>query len=176
MTIRRGFCRTKDQAAALRGYGLTDKAIYVDRRGAEDLEQCLASFRGRPGTLVIAPDLRVFGASKAAVAAIMARLERAEIRVVDAIHPQDQTIAEMLQRAFKAISGSRFRDRRTARRRGRHGGLAKGQTAQAARDGAVPPELVARIVQNQEIAWRVKLALLPGFSESTLRRRYAGGA
>lgn len=177
MIVTRGFCLTKDMAAALAGFGLPAKAIYQDGRGAEDLEACLASFRDRRGTLVIAPDLRVFGTSKQAVANVMARLERAGIEVVDAIHPQDQTVAEKLQRAFKAISGSRFRDRRRAKRQGRAGGLARGLAAQDARDGTIPREVVARIVQHNALPWKVKLEILgPGFSESTLRRRYSRGA
>jgi hypothetical protein len=61
MSIERAFCRNKEHTAAFRAYGLPDKLTWVDGRGAEDLEACIASFRGRPGKLLIAPDLRVFG-------------------------------------------------------------------------------------------------------------------
>lgn len=75
MTIERGFCQNKEHLAALRAYGLPDKLMYLDGRGVENLDACIASFRDRPGTLLIAPDLRVFGKSSKAIEATMARLE-----------------------------------------------------------------------------------------------------
>lgn len=177
MTQVRGYCRNKEQAAWLKSHGLLEKAIYLQGRGAEDLDECLASFRGRVGKLVIATDLRAFGESKKDVAAAMARLERARIRVVDISHPGDTTIAEMVQRAQVAISGYRLRDRRAARRLGRAGGLGKGVGAQNLREGLVPTWLVDRIVDTREIRWALKAELLaPHFSQATLRRHYGATA
>jgi hypothetical protein len=173
MSIERAFCRSKDHMSAFRAYGLPDKLIYVDGRGAEDLEACIASFRGRPGTLMIAPDLTVFGAAKRDVAAAMARLERARIKVVDVIHPQDGTVAEMMHRASVLISGSRFQDRRTARRRGRDGGIAKGQVARSARLALDTDTFIRNLVAEDGIPWPVKARILQSkISESTLRRHY----
>jgi hypothetical protein len=175
--MKRGFCRNKEQVLALKACGLTDKVIYQDGHGAEDLERCLASFRGRPGTLKIAPDLTVFGESRKAVAAVMDRLERAGIRVVDVVHPQDETIAAMMQRASVLIAHTGLMDRRTAKKRGRRGGIGKGVAAQQRRDGAAPTEFVQRVVAHREIPWRVKVEILgPGFSASTLRRHHGGTA
>lgn len=175
--VTRGYCRTREAAAALNGFGLPDKVIYLEGRGAEDLERCLTSFRDRPGRLVIAPDLRVFGNSRKAIAATVARLELAGIRLVDAIHPQHQTVAELLQHAFVLIAGSRFRDRRTARRSGRAGGLARGDAAQARRDECLPHDVVARLVRHPALTWGDVTAILgSGFSESTLRRHYLGAS
>lgn len=173
MTLLRGYCRNREYLPALRAMGLVDKAIWLEGRGAETLDWCLASFRARPGRLIVAPDLRVFGVARRDIATIMARLERARIRVIDALHPQDETVAEMLQRAFVAIGASRFRDRRIARRRGRQGGMANGQTAMAGRDAIAPDWLVRNIVTDPDINWKTALRLLDGrFSESTLRRHY----
>jgi len=175
MTIERGFCTNKEHLPAMRAYGLPDKLTWVAGRGAESWEQCLASFRGRPGTLLVAPDLRVFGASKKAVAAAMAQMERARIRVVDIIHPQDETVAEMLHRAGALISGGRFPDRRTARRRGRTGGLARGAAAEQSRSVTAPDWLVRNIATDPALSWATRVRLLDGkFSESTLRRHYSG--
>ena len=171
--IERGYCRSREFVQSLRESGVTEKHLYQDGRAAENLDRCLSSFRGRPGRLLIAPDLRVFGASKKAVAEVMARLERARIQVVDVIHPQHETIAEMMQYASVLISGTRFRDRRTARRRGAEGGRAKGQAAVEARSSVAPDWLVQNIVAAPEISWKVKLRLLDGWiSEATLRRHY----
>ena len=177
MTIIRGFARNKDQTDWLMRHGLPDKSIYQDNRGAESLDECLASFRGRVGKLVIATDLRAFGASKKDVADAMAKLERSRIRVVDISHPGDVTVAEMIQRANVLISGARFKDRRAARRMGAKGGLGRGIGAQALREGYAPAWLVDRIVDHSEISWPVKRELLaPHFSESTLRRHYGANA
>lgn len=171
--IVRGFATNKTQLADLTNFGLDDHAIYLAGRGAEGLEACLESFRSRPGRLVIAHDLRVFGQAKRTVAEIMARLEKAQIHVTDILHPEDITVAQMVQRAQVAISGARFSDRRKARRMGAKGGLGKGVAAWISREGYAHKWLIDRIVDHREIPWRLKLELLtPHFSESTLRRRY----
>lgn len=175
--ITRGFCRHRDYLAPLKGMGLVDKAIWLEGRGAETLEWCLASFRGRPGKLMIAPDLRVFGQAKRDIAAVMAQLERARIRVVDIIHPQDETIADMLQRAFVAISGSRFRDKRTARRRGRSGGIGRGLAAAGKRAEIAADFVIRNIVNDPDISWDQAVAIFDGkISEATLRRHYWSAA
>lgn len=173
MTIARGFASTKEQATHLQEYGLPDKDIWLAGRGAETLDRCLATFRGRPGTLIVAHDLRVLGASKRAVAEVMGQLEAKNIRVVDISHPEHTTVAALMQTASIAISGARFRDRRVARRQGRAGGLAKGAKQDAARSEIATPWLVRNIVAERSIPWEVKLRLLGGkFSEATLRRHY----
>lgn len=172
-SVVRGFAKCKDEVDWLKKNALTDKAIWLDGRGAENLEECIASFRSRPGQIVIARDLRAFGETKRDVAAAMAKLEKAKIEVVDLAHPDDTTVSEMLHRASVAISGYRLRDRRTARKRGREGGLANGVAAQESRSGIAPDWLVRNIVAEQSIAWKVKVRVLAGrFSEATLRRRY----
>lgn len=173
MTVTRGFSRSKEDTQWLHRHGLPDKRIYQAGRGAESLDECFASFRGRVGKLIIARDLRALGETKQSVAATMARLEKARIRVVDISHPADTTVAEMVQRASVAISGYRFLDKRRAKRIGRSGGLGKGVGAQNLRDGLAPKWLVDRIVDNREVPWSVKEELLaPHFSASTLRRHY----
>jgi hypothetical protein len=174
MSIERAFCRNIEHTAAFRAYGLPDKLTWVDGRGAEDLERCIASFRGRPGRLLVAPDLRVFGASRQAVSATMAKLEKAKIRVVDVIHPQDETIAQMLQRAANLIGRPRFRDRRTAISRGRQGGLAKGEKARSDRAQIDTDTLIRNLVaERKTVGWDMVVRICGGLlSESTLRRYY----
>lgn len=174
MSIERAFCRNREHLAAFRAYGLPDKLVYLDGRGGEDIDRCLASFRGRPGRLLIAPDLRVFGTSKKAVAITMAKLERARIKVLDVIHPQDETVSEQLHRASVLISGARFRDRRTARNRGREGGLAKGEVSRATRAQIDTDRLIRNLVsEHKRIGWRLVIRICGGkISESTLRRHY----
>lgn len=177
MSIERGFAKTKDDTAWLLKHGLPEKAIYQDGRGAENLDECVASFRGRAGKLVIARDLRAFGDTKKDISAAMARLEKAHIRVVDISNPADVTVAEMLHRANQAIAGYRFRDRRTARKRGGEGGRAKSAAEAQARAGIAPDWLIRNIVAESEIPWPAKIRVLGGkISQSTLRRRYAGPA
>lgn len=174
MTIERAFCRNKEHLAAFRAYGLPDKLIWLDGRGAETLDRCLDSFRGRPGKLLIAPDARVFGKSSKAVEATMARLEKAKIRVVDIIHPQHETVSEMLGFARAKIASPRFRDRRTARRRGSTGGLARGEAARSARAQIDTDALIRNLVAEKDlIGWPVIIRVCGGqISAATLRRHY----
>jgi hypothetical protein len=173
MSIDRAFCCAKQYVPSFRAYGLPDKLIWLEGRGAETLDRCLASFRGRPGRLLVAPDLTVLGTARREISAVMARLERGRIRVVDIIHPQDETVAEMIHRAANQICRTRFRDRRTARRRGKSGGLARGM-AQAQKRAEIAADWVIRnIVNDPDISWDKAVEIFDGrISEATMRRRY----
>ena len=171
--IIRGYASTKEQEAVIRGHGLPAKAIWLDGRGAETFDRCLSSYRGRPGRLLIADDLRVFGSKRPIVATVMERLERARIQVMDLSNPYDTTISQMLARANRLIAGGRFPDRRRAGRMGRRGGIGKGRAAAAKRDAVADGWLVDNIVDDTDLSWAQRLRLLsPHFSEATLRRWY----
>jgi hypothetical protein len=174
MIETRGFCRNREQEADILAHGVPAKAVFMADRGAEGLESCIATFRGRPGVLIISHDLRVFGATKRQVAEVMSQLESLGIKVHDLTHPEDTTTAKMLHRANVAISGARLGgDRKRARKQGRTGGKAKGKWAWDRRDELAPRWLLDRIVDHRAIPWEVKLQVLqPHFTEATLRRRY----
>jgi hypothetical protein len=170
----RGFCRNKEQEDDLKAYGLTGRQIFMEERGAESLDHCLASFRDRGGILVLSHDLRVLGGTKRQVAEIMARLEKLRIKVTDLTHPEDTTIAELVQRANVLIAGARLSgDRPRARKQGRAGGRRKGEVAWNKRDDLAPRWLLDRIVDHRDVPWSVKEQLLsPHFTQATLRRHY----
>lgn len=174
MTEVRGFCHTADQEAGIVAYGVPARAVFQADRGAETIENCLASFRGRPGTLVLAQDIRAFGDTRRDVADIMARLEKAKINVIDLTHREDVTVSQMLARAYQAIACNRFvGDRQRARRVGRKGGIVTGRAHADKREIFASKELVDRIVDCREIPWDLKAELLaPHFSKATLRRQY----
>lgn len=177
MTEVRGYAQDKGQADWLRKHGLPDKAIYQRGRGAEDLDECIASFRGRVGKLLVAHDLRVFGLTKKEVAATMAQLEKGRIRVVDISHPGDTTIADLIHRASVAIQATGLNSRRAAKKLGRKGGLGKGVAAYLLRESLAPTWLIDKIMDSTDIAWPTKIELLsPHFKESTLRRHYGARA
>lgn len=174
MTEIRGFCRNKEQEADILAHGVPARSVFMAARGAESLEGCIGTFRGRPGTLIISHDLRVFGATKRQVAEVMSQLESLGIKVHDLTHPEDATTAKMLHRANVAISGARLSgDRTRARKQGRSGGKKKGEYAWNRRDDLAPRWLLDRLVDHRAISWDVKVQLLqPHFSEATLRRHY----
>jgi DNA invertase Pin-like site-specific DNA recombinase len=174
MTEVRGFCQNTDQEAGIVAYGVPARAVFQADRGAETLEHCLASFRGRPGTLILAQDIRAFGDTRRDVADIMARLEKARITVIDLTHREDVTVSQMLARAYQAIACNHFvGDRQKARRRGRKGGIARGESQASKREDA--RKLLDRIVDCREIDWNLK-ARITGISKHTLRRRYGASA
>lgn len=171
MTITRGFCKTKEQHSDLLAHGVEAAEIYQHGRGAEDFAWCYASFRGRPGQLIVADDMRLFGRSKKEVSEALAKLERAKIRVIDITHPEDQTYTQLYRRAENAISGGRFENRRQAKRLGAQGGRGKGRRAAQRRNEQVSEDIVRRIVRDRRIPWDAKVDAL-GISENTLRRHY----
>jgi hypothetical protein len=174
----RGFGTNRDETAALLQYGIPERHVFTRGIGAEELEPCLATYRGRAGWLILARDLRAFGGTKRQVADRTDALETAKIRVLDISHPEDRTYSALVQRANVAISGARFgNDRRKARRQGRAGGLRRGALAHEYREGVTNRWLVDRIVDHRDIPWVLKVDLLhPHFSESTLRRHYGANA
>ena len=112
--------------------------------------------------------------SKEQDAAVMDKLERAKITVLDVYPPYDTTISQMLARANSLIAGGRFSDRRRAKRLGQKGGKGRGRAAAARREALWKDRwLIDRIVDCQDIPWAIKTELLaPHFPESTLRRHY----
>ncbi len=172
--IKRGYCRTKQQEAEILASGIPPRGIFMADRGAESLDYCIASFRGRSGILVIAHDLRVLAATKRQVAEVMAKLEKAAIKISDLTHPSDVTVAQQIQRANVAIAGARLcGDRPRAKKMGRVGGKRKGELAWNRRDEIAPKWLIDRIVDCRDIEWALKEKLLaPHFTKSTLRRHY----
>ena len=171
---QRGFCHNADQEAGIVAYGVPARSVFMRDRGAENLEHCLSSFRGRPGQLILAQDLRAFGDTRKAVAETMARLEKAKIQVIDLTHREDTTVAQMLARAYTAIARNHFvDDRQKARRRGRKGGAAKGEAHAAQREDA--RKILDRIVNCREIRWDLKVKVA-GITKHTLRRRYGASA
>lgn len=175
--VTRAYARTKEQESALKEYGVPARDIYLQGRGVEDLESCLETFRGRPGRLLLASDVTAFcpgdQPSKAVVSATMTRLERAKVRVTDIIHPQDDTVSAQNRRADIRISNSRFRDRRTARRRGRKGGQRKGEIAALQRQAIAAEWVIWNVVNDPAISWAKAVRVFGGkISESTMRRQY----
>lgn len=174
MSEHRGFCMNSDQEAGIVAYGVPARRVFMDGRGAESLEHCLFAFRGRPGTLILAQDLRAFGDTRREVADVMTQLEKAKISVIDLTHREDVTVAQLLARANNAIAHNHFvGDRQKARRRGRKGGVARGESQAAKREDA--RKLLDRIVNCREIDWNLK-ARITGISKHTLRRRYGASA
>lgn len=170
----RGFCRNKSDKAALLAFGLTEKQIYSRGEGAQDIGPCLATYRRRPGVIVLAEDMRAFGDSKREVAAQITGLEKAGIRILDLSNPDHQTYAEHLQFAQMKISGSRFHDRRRAKRIGQHGGTAKGAAMQARRNARVADDIVERLCSGEcPLSWKLRAWVLgDGFSATSLFRQH----
>lgn len=179
--MKKGFCRSlpkrtaAEQEKTLTGYGLTDKDIYVDGRGAESLSACVASFHGRPGELILAADLRVFGESRKAILDVTAMLERLRITVCD-IHSNETSLPMMLDEALAALAAySRWNgSKKTAKATGKRGGAAKGKGQEAKRAERAHPDVVRRIARCPKLTWKEKSELLGGnpFSTATLRRHY----
>lgn len=163
------------QVAELTAAGITDRDIYIDGRGAESLSACLAAFRGRPGELVIAADLRVFGESRKAILDQLAMLERLKITVHD-IANKETSQPLMMDRALSALADyKRWKgSKKVAASSGRRGGRAKGDAAAEARNAIMREDIIRRLCAAPELPWKRKVEILgEPFTLSTLRRHYA---
>lgn len=172
--VVRGFCTTKEARQALLDFGLKANQIYLRGDGAEDIGPCLGSFRGNPGWIVLAQDLRVFGDTKKDITKKASEIERAYIRLYDITHPEDGTYTALVHRAHAKVAGTRFeKDPKRAHRMGRRGGEVKGIEQALKRDAILRAEIVRRIVLAPELTWERRMQILgEGFSQSTLRRQF----
>lgn len=150
------------------------RAIYVEGRGAETFDACLAQFRGA-GRLGLVGGLRVLGSSRVMIMARMRDLKARGVTCFDLDTGEADEI-ELLNAAIQKINGQRAlgEDPRRPRRIGAKGGRAKGVAAQRRRDAIMNQDIVRRICMHPKLSWEDREAILGGapFSASTLRRLY----
>lgn len=154
-------------------------AIYVEGRGAETLEQCLAAFRKEPGELWVYGGYRVLGGSREKIMAIIRDLKRRKIIVVDKMNKErsDQHDSEMLDRALRQILGAnKVRGSRMfARKIAARGGKAKGESMERKRQEIADEAVIRNVVNCPLLTWEWKVKIFDGkISEATMRRRYYG--
>lgn len=153
--------------------GKPERCIYIEGRGAETFEQCVASFRNG-GTLGLVGGFRVLGASRKNIMARLRELKKRKIIPYDLDSGSTDQV-ELLHTAISQIAGARSLrlDPRQPKRLGRKGGLQKGINAQAKRNAILQEDIVRRICTAPELDWERRAEILgPNFSESTLRRLY----
>lgn len=165
-----------EQVAELTAAGVTDKVTYINGRGAESLSACVAAFRGEPGELLVAADLRVFGESRKAILDTLAMLDRMKITVRDVAHKETSQPA-MMDRALTALANySKWKGgSKTQAKNGRQGGKLKATWQNMRRAEKVPEDVVRRLCACPKLTWKDCEAILGGkpFSAATLRRHYA---
>lgn len=166
-----GFCTDRDAEAELRAAGV--ERIWMRGRGMESADWAVSWLRGRPGVLAVASDLRCFGPTRKEIFARTADLARRGIALRDVRQP-GLNAHELEERTLASINAaSGMGNRRTARRRGAKGGMAKGVSAWRERDEIAPRDLIERMVADLGANKTAEL-LLNKISASTLRRKYAG--
>lgn len=166
-----GFCKDLAGEAKLRAASV--ERIWRLGNGAESLADAVYDFRERPGTLAVVDDLRIFGENNYTIAAACAAIMRLNIDIVDINYPE-QVVPELQERARKALHSARpMPNHRTARRRGRMGGLARAAAAEIARATRIAPDIAQRLCSLKEITWAAKLFVLgEGFTMSSVQRHY----
>lgn len=169
-----GFAVDREGEAKLIAAGIDQDLIWMRGRGAESLAWAIRYLRRRAGMIAVADDLRVFGATRKEISATMAGFHAQGV-VVRNVESGEENPHVLVQAAFSAISASAgMRNHRTARRRGRLGGIGKGIAAAIEREKDVPAYLIRRIVNHPGLPWRIVKDLLKEVaSVSTLRRKYA---
>lgn len=164
-----GFCTDLAGEAKLQDVGV--ERIWRRGDGLQSLEDALYEFRGRPdGALAITDDLRILGLTRKAILATVSEITRAGVRIVSLIKP-DFDIHQLIDQALGALhAAAPMRNHRTARRRGRIGGLAKAASAALARAVICAPEVAKRLCASR-LTWEEKAFIL-GMPVSTIQRHY----
>lgn len=163
---------TEQHQAAL-DYGKHERNIYVEGRGAETFETCLASFRAG-GTLGLVGGLRVLGTTRKAI------MDRVEALKAKGIAPYDLETGEtdgmkLLNAAISKIHGGKAlgESSRHAASIGSKGGRAKGIYSQERRNAILAEAIVARLWRAAELTTRRIAEILgPPWSASTLQRKF----
>lgn len=149
--------------------------IYAEERGAEGIDAVIMAFRGKPGTLCIAYDISLFGQTQTEYVEVYQRLKRLKITILDVINNENSASdgVEMQKRAAASLQyvKSLRGDRKTAKRRGRKGGIGKGIVAAAKRAEIASDDVIKRMCEEARVPWRLKAEIL-GIDIATLRRHY----
>lgn len=168
----RAFAANLDEKALFLKMGYEENEIYTHGLGAENFEECLWSFRGRPGDLGLISDLRIFGNSRAAILAVMQDLYDRGITVRQYLPDSQITNPNILiENGIKAVSANRFAIRGRAKRVGKKGGASKGFHEKARRDARIAEDLVRALVIELGIRKTAKILGKP-FSRGVLTRHY----
>lgn len=165
----RGFCTTSEARALLESHSV--EPIFCG--GVEDAEWAVMSFRKRPGVLAIAQDLRIFGETQEEFFGAAAFLSRRDIELHDVRYP-DAVSEDLLKKTVSAINAtSGMKDKRTAKKRGRLGGLAKKLAAQQKREALDRDGVLTRLFNHKDIPWRVRMEIAgPTVKASSARRHF----
>lgn len=162
------------QVKALIESGVTERAIYVDEREAEDFPALVQSLR--PGDEVcIAADLRVFGVNRSEILGITGQLEDLKIKIVDVAHPEDKRFTDKLDRALHELAKyNRWKgSKANAKATGRQGGRRKAEAYEQRRDAVASKAVIQRLVDHPRLSWEDAADILgPPFSVGSLRRHY----
>lgn len=167
------FLKTTEQHQAAVDAGKDPRSIYVEGRGAETFESCVASFRNG-GRLCLVGGLRVLGSSRTTI------VERVRILKSKGIIPFDMDTGqadetELLNAAIQKINGQRTlgEDPRRPRRLGAKGGTAKGVKSKERRDAIMAEEIVRRLCSHPKLSWDDRAEILgPPWSATNLRLHY----
>lgn len=168
------FCNASEQHQAAIDAGKPARSIYVEGRGAETFDACIASFRAG-GTLGLVGGLRILGTSRKAIVERVLLLKAKNIVPYD-LETGERDETRLLDTAMRKVLGGKAlrEDPRHARRIGRKGGLGKGIAAAQKRNAILQEDIVRRLCTAPELDWTRRGEILGGapFSISTLRRLY----
>lgn len=145
--------------------------VWIKGRGIQALAWAQTYLRGRPGTVAVAEDLRCFGATRKEIFATVKALMAKGVSVVD-VRDLAASAFDLVERAITALqSSAALGCRKTAQRRGKRGGDAKGAAAAQARSLIVRDDILHKIVNHPKLTWADIMDILCGaFSKSTLIR------
>lgn len=166
---------TETQIQLLKTFGLKEREIYVEGRGAEDFEALLRSLHPGDDFLHVAADLRVFGDSRKEILGKTEQLEKRTVRVLD-VRDENASFSVLMDRGLAELGKyARFRGRTgKAKQIGRAGGEGKAVAAKKKRDDIMREDIVRRLCAHPKLTWQDCEDILGGkpFTVASLRRHY----
>ena len=162
-----------EQHQAAMAAGILERNIYVEGRGAETFEACLASFRAG-GTLGLVGGLRVLGTARKIIVERVLALKAKGIVPYD-LETGERDETKLLNAAICKINGGRAlgENSRHAANIGGKGGKAKGVKSQERRNAIMAEAVIGRLWRFKKATGREIVEILGApWSESTLRRKY----
>lgn len=166
------YAHTQKQRDMLLDAGVAPEDLFTEGENAECLDAVIAASRREGGTLIMALEGHTLGETKAAVLTAQQKIEDAKVGIFDIMSWAFKSLTQLCTQALHAVASfGRIRGRRTARRLGSRGGIAKAEAQRAWRKATVADEIVWRLLEHLSLR-DAAYVLGPPFSPATLYRHY----
>ena len=161
------------QLARLKAFGIKDRDIYVEGRGAETFDAMRQTLRPTDTLVYVAADLRVFGNGRKEILGKTRLLEEKNVGICD-VRDVTASFSEIMDLTLSELAKyNRRMDSKEAERTGRKGGIQKRKAYEVYRAEVAREDVIQRLVDAPGMTWKLAAKILgPPFSISSLRHHF----